>query len=500
MSPPAKAITSDDLIRLENTTLRVGGRWILPNTSWTICRGQNWVVWGPNGSGKTSLTAALTGDVPVVAGRRWLNPDAIRKQDMARLSFETHRQLIARDEAHDEARGFAGIDDPGLTARALLKATEPWPDTLAAVQDRLALTAILNQPIRSLSTGEMRRLLIARALLQRPRLLILDEPFEGLDASMRQHLADIVTTLVREGLQIILVAHRQEEILPVMTHFLELDGEGIRDRGQLAGTSLGGHVGAMARQAATSHSHKNTNRSKPIQPNGDLPIIRMENASVVYGDRRVLDRVNWCLNHGENWLVSGPNGAGKSTLLRLISADDLQAYANDIFLFGRKRGTGESIWEIKQRIGLVSSEFQVRYRKSLSGYEVVLSGFFDSVGLYRHAGKEQRKQAREWVRRLQIESLAEKPFDRMSSGQQRMVLITRAVVKEPELLILDEPCQGLDARNRERVLAMVEHIGAETPTNLIFTTHHADEHPTCMTHELRLSRDGAWDCRSLIPD
>jgi len=500
MRSPTELTTSDELIRLENTTLRVGGRWILPNTSWTICHGQNWVVLGPNGSGKTSLTAALTGDVPVVAGRRWLNTDRIQEQDMARLAFETHQQLIARDEARDESRGFAGIDDPGTTVRAFLNASGSRPDALAVVQDRLALAPLLNQSIRSLSTGEMRRFLIARALLQRPRLLILDEPFDGLDTSMRQHLAEMITALVRDGLQIILVCHRKEEILPVMTHYLELGADRILTKGQISGRLFHGDREAMSNQADIANSQSNSDRFRSIQPNGHTPIIRMVNASVVHGDRRVLDKVSWCLYHGENWLVSGPNGAGKSTLLGLISADNLQAYANDIFLFGRKRGTGESIWEIKQRIGLVSSEFQVRYRKSLSGYEVVLSGFFDSVGLFRLAGEKQRKQARDWVMRLQIESLADMPFDRMSSGQRRMVLITRAVVKEPELLILDEPCQGLDARNRERVLAMVEHIGAETPTNLIFTTHHADERPACMTHELRLSRDGGWDCHSLIPD
>ena len=501
MGPPTVSIPSNDLIRLENITLRVGGRWILPNTSWTICRGQNWVVLGPNGSGKTSLTAALTGEVPVVAGRRWLNPDGLRDQDMARLSFETHRQLIARDEARDETRGFAGIDDPGLSAHALLKSTGSRPDTLATVAGRLALTSLLNQPIRSLSTGEMRRLLIARALLHDPHLLILDEPFDGLDASMRRHLAEMITALAREGLQIILVAHRQEEILPVMTHYLELGADRILDKGIFANTSFRGFREAERKQSDPTSSQKTSYLpGKSIQRNAVPPMIRMVNVSVAYRDRRVLDNVNWSVHHGENWLVSGPNGAGKSTLLRLVSADHLQGYANDIFLFGRKRGTGESIWEIKQRIGLVSNEFQVRYRKPLSGYEVVLSGFFDSVGLFRLAGKTQRKQARNWVTRLKIEQLAEMPFNRMSSGQQRMVLIARAVVKAPELLILDEPCQGLDALNRERVLAMVEHIGSETSTNLIFTTHHADERPTCMTHELRLSRDGAWECRGLIAD
>lgn len=228
-------------------------------------------------------------------------------------------------------------------------------------------------------------------------------------------------------------------------------------------------------------------------------MIRMAKVSVAYNERQVLKELDWCVNRGENWLVSGSNGAGKSTLLRLISADHLQAYANDIFLFGRKRGTGESIWEVKQRIGLVSSEFQVRYRRPLKGFDVILSGFFDSVGLFRLADRTQRRRARDWIARLQLEEFADAPFDRISSGQQRMVLIARAVVKDPELLILDEPCQGLDTANRARVLTMVDHIGTETQTNLIFTTHHADERPICMTHELRLSRDGGWACRRLLP-
>jgi molybdate transport system ATP-binding protein len=482
---------------MEGITLRVGGRWILPGTSWTIQRGQNWVVLGANGSGKTSLTAALTGEVPVVAGRRWLNPDGIQEEDMARLAFDTHQRLIARDEALDEARAFAGSEEYGLSVRALLEASAREVEGLPEIASRLALTPLLDQPLRSLSTGEMRRFLLARALLRKPRLLILDEPFDGLDPAMRGHFAQIVTDLIQNGLQTVLVTHRPEEILPVMTHYLMLSEEGIGEQGELplkppfrSGKET--ERQPAERQPATTGSSLAPAKVLAGDSKGDHPLIRMVDVSVAYSERRVLAKLNWCVRQGENWLVSGPNGAGKSTLLRLISADHLQAYANDIFLFGRKRGTGESIWEIKQRIGLVSGEFQVRYRRPISGFQVVLSGFFDSVGLFRHANQAQRQQARDWIALLQLEPLAEAAFNRMSSGQQRMVLIARAVVKNPELLILDEPCQGLDAANRARVLAMVAHIGTHTPTNLIFTTHHADERPFCMTHELQLSSDGSW--------
>jgi len=488
---------ADALIRLENITLRVGGRWILPGTSWTIRPGQNWVVLGANGSGKTSLTAALTGEVPVVTGRRWLNPDMIREKDMARLAFDTHQRLIARDEAQDESREFAGLEEAGLSLRALLKTTGRAIAPLPEVAHRLALTPLLDQPLRSLSTGEMRRFLLARALLRKPRLLILDEPFDGLDPVMRRHFADMITGLVRKGLQTVLVTHRQEEILPVMTHYLRLGEDGVFDQGPLPITLSSPSVAGQERQTAAQWPSKASATPIPGTARGEPPLIRMVDVSVAYNARRVLEKLNWCVRGGENWLVSGPNGAGKSTLLRLISADHLQAYANDIFLFGRKRGSGESIWEIKQRIGLVSGEFQVRYRKPISGFQVILSGFFDSVGLFRQASPAQREQARDWVARLKLETLAEGRFDRMSSGQQRMVLIARAVVKDPALLILDEPCQGLDAANRTRVLDMVAHIGAATPTNLIYTTHQADERPPCMTHELQLAGDGSWACRSL---
>ena len=158
-------------------------------------------------------------------------------------------------------------------------------------------------------------------------------------------------------------------------------------------------------------------------------------------------------------LILGPNGSGKTTLLNLITADNPQAYANRIYLFGRRRGSGESIWDIKQRIGIVSSEFQIRYRKPITAFEVVLSGFFDSVGLYRHASAGQKQMAEQWMAVLGIAHKSDKIFNQLSYGEQRMVLLARAMVKMPLMLILDEPCQGLDRTNRHRILEAIDIIG-----------------------------------------
>jgi molybdate transport system ATP-binding protein len=213
-------------------------------------------------------------------------------------------------------------------------------------------------------------------------------------------------------------------------------------------------------------------------------LIDMKNITVHYSGTVVLEHLNWSMKAGQNWVILGPNGSGKTTLLNLISGDNLQAYANNIRLFGKLRGSGESIWEIKERIGMISSEFQIRYRKNMSALDVVLSGYFDSVGLYRSASARQRQAAEQWLMDLGIDGMSDRIFNRLSYGEQRMVLIARAMVKIPQILILDEPYQGLDRTNRQRILAAIDVIGQHPRTNLIYVTHYPDELPACSTHML----------------
>ena len=174
-----------------------------------------------------------------------------------------------------------------------------------------------------------------------------------------------------------------------------------------------------------------------------------------------------------------------STILSLISGDNLQAYSNEIYLFGVSRGSGESIWDIKKRVGLVSSEFQLLYRESIQVIKVVLSGFFDTIGYYNQSSKKQRIEASKCLELLGINDLAKHNFTRLSFGQQRLILIARAMVKSPSLLILDEPCQGLDFYNRNLILEKIDKIAKTSNTQILYVTHSPTDKLQCIDHELR---------------
>ena len=211
----------------------------------------------------------------------------------------------------------------------------------------------------------------------------------------------------------------------------------------------------------------------------------MVNVNISYGSKKVLNKFNWTVRNGENWKIVGPNGAGKSTILSLISGDNLQTYSNEVYLFGIRRGSGESIWDIKKNIGLVSSEFQLNYREPIQAIKVVLSGFFDTIGHYNPSSKKQRIEASKCLELLGINDLAKNIFNRLSFGQQRLILIARALVKSPSLLILDEPCQGLDFSNRNHILEIIDKIAITSNTQILYVTHVPTDKLKCMHHELR---------------
>ncbi len=472
------------LVAAEGITVRVRERHILAGTSWLLREGEQWAVLGPNGSGKSSLVRALAGLTPTSAGTVDVALPGGRDA-IGYVSFELQERLVRREDDRCSF-GAAGVDG-GLTARELLFEGAPRADA-ARMAAFFAVEAILERPVRVLSTGEMRRLLVARALALLPRLLILDEPFDGLDVASRAALRQRLGSLARDGVQMVLVTHRAEEILDEITHAVllregrvealgrreeVLTEEALRRLYARPGESAAAELAACGRKAGSSE-----------------PLVEMRGVTVRYGSTVVLSGLDWVMRRGENWGILGPNGAGKTTLLALIYGDNLQAYSNDVRLFGRRRGTGESLWEIRRRIGIVSAALQIGYRRPLSVREVIESGFFDSIGLYRRPTDAQSAAADGWMRRLGLLQLADRPFDRLSYGERRMSLIARAMVKSPEILILDEPCEGLDPANRRAVLALVDRIGFESDASILYVSHIEDELPRCLTHALRLGACG----------
>jgi molybdate transport system ATP-binding protein len=213
----------------------------------------------------------------------------------------------------------------------------------------------------------------------------------------------------------------------------------------------------------------------------------MKNVSIHYGDKTIFKNLNWEILRGEKWLLKGRNGAGKSSLLNLISGDHPQAYSNEIYLFGKRRGTGESIWEIKQKTGYVSAELHAYFDKQICCFEAIASGFFDTMGLFKKLTNEQHKIILQWLDFLHLSShVYNKPLLEFSTGVQRLIFLARALVKNPPLLILDEPCQGLDFQQRDSFISLIDEICSAADKTLIYVTHEEEDVPACIQKVLHL--------------
>jgi molybdate transport system ATP-binding protein len=294
-----------------------------------------------------------------------------------------------------------------------------------------------------------------------------------LDSAGRSEVATILGQLIQEGTRVLLIT-RAETIPDWVTHVLELDRLAARWQGRRSE-----FAGGWRAEAATFSP-----TPPPVVSSTAEPVIEMRGVDVRYGDRPILRDVSWTVRTGERWAVWGPNGSGKSTLLSLICADHPQAYRNDIRLFGRQRGTGESIWEIKHHIGLVSPELHLYFSEPLSAAHTATTGFFDVV-TYRPTTPEQDRRVLSLFEEFEIPSLAERPFATLSTGEQRLVLLIRALVKDPPLLVLDEPFQGLDTlRVRKARQWLDERLRPEQ--TLIFVSHHREEVPQTVNHLLKL--------------
>jgi molybdate transport system ATP-binding protein len=486
---------------MHQASLRLRDRVVLAGITWEVRLGEHWAVVGPNGAGKSTLVRALTGEVPVVRGGIFPPEPARLRQQAVCLSFEQTRRWMAQEDRRETYQAFSGRDDGGARVGDFIRrprgrAGAGGRDML----DRVRIDHLIHRRIRELSSGEMRRFQIALALGAAPRLLILDEPYDGLDRTARQELAVILDELMNADRAVVLVTHRRSEIPAKATHVIGVNMGRIVFQGRREALLDAGRMEALFAAPVSPLLELPAAVTSPARP-PDRPseiLVELRNVTVRHRGVPVFEPFSWTVESGQHWAVCGPNGSGKSTLLSLVVGDHPQAYANFVSVFGKLRGGGGSVRETRAGVGLVSAELQLRYRKEITAIEVVMSGFFDSIGLYRRASPDQQAAAGAWLDSLGLRALAGKTFNHLSQGEQRMVLLARAMVKPPRLLVLDEPCQGLDAGNRRRVLDAVERIVAAGSTTVLFVSHHAEEIPAGIRHHLVLIRAGRRPSRVML--
>ncbi len=404
-------------------------------------------------------------------------------RNVALLSFE-QQQSFYEKELHDDDTDFMDMLDPGTTVRELLGIGADVPEELRF----LGLDHVLDRGYRLLSSGESRKALLAQALLQKPDLLILDEPFDSLDLRSKAALSDYFQSVLRKGeTTLLFLLNTVEDLHPWHTHIAFM--EPVMERGTLL--AQGTRADILGNQELLALLRFDPSRLPawpeplPQEPAAE-PLVLLRQGHVNYGDTVIFQDLDLEIRHGDHTLITGPNGSGKSTLLGLICGDHPQCYGNDLSIFGRKRGSGETIWELKRRLGIVSPALHRDHRVPGSALEIVLSGFFDSIGLYERANEEQIRHARRWLALVGLADSSNTAFKLLSYGEQRLVLIARALVKQPALLILDEPTQGLDDINRHRALYFLNHLSSQPHTTIVMASHRLDEHLPLFKHHIKL--------------
>lgn len=477
------------LLECRGTGLVYRAQPALHPLDWTIRPGEQWACVGPNGAGKTSLARILSGEASHHSGELNLAP-GVAASGIAYVCFEQAQALCARDRRMDDSEFRADASDPGTRVRDAILGGRPADARFDEWVERLRLGHVLERGLRFISTGEMRKTLLIRALLSEPGLLILDSPMDGLDAAAQDALREVIDHLLAAGQPTLLLCRQLEDVPAGITHLLVL-AEGRRlASGPREDLLADPDVRALMDPPQPSLSELPPQAERPYTvPPG--PLLELHNVQVSYGELQVLRDVHWTFQRGQHCCIAGPNGCGKTTLLSLITGDNHKAYGQDITLFGRRRGSGESIWDIKQKYGQLDTQLQLNFARNMKVVEVVVSGFFDSIGLYDDWGDVQKRRAEAWLAALGMAEYSRAPFDTLSFGLQRMVLLARAMVKSPLILLLDEPTLGLDGFHRRLLLRAIDHIASHSDTQIIFVSHSSGDTPACINQFLRFQPEEA---------
>lgn len=424
---------------------------------------------GPNGSGKTTFAKIIQ------KGRNFRTnritaPDGVYP-DISYLEFNDIHSISGFSVEYYQQRYEASMNDEVPFVSEIL--SEKFnSDEFNKWCDIFQLRDIGNKRINYLSSGELRKLLIINTLLDNPEILILDNPYIGLDAPSRNILNEALFKLKMEGKSVFLILSDDKDIPNFVDHLLYFNKQ------EVSYQQFNDHT--LSNKSFPFESHKKTSYSEII--------CELKDCEIRYGNRVIINNLNWKICKGERWCLSGPNGSGKSTLLSLINADNPKGYSSDLTLFGKRRGTGESIWDIKKRIGYVSPEAQLHFHGSGSVINLVANGLNDTVGFYVQPKETQIQEAEKWLSHFNISHLSERMFHTLSSGERQLILIARAFIKQPQLLILDEPMHALDPQNRKRVMKTIENFLDNFPSSaFIMVSHVPEDLPSSINYHLSLS-------------
>ena len=480
------------LIDIRNVDVTLRGQRVLTDVSWQLKEGEHWAVMGANGAGKSTFLKLIRGDLwpdqgsrsrrtYYLTGTMQESPVGV-KEGIAFISPEAQDAYVRNqwDLSGKEIINTGFFDSVWLHQ-------EPDAEQKAYAEriiHLMKLEELGDKGILAMSEGEARKVLIARALVSRPRVLLLDEFSGGLDIPSRGKMLRLVERIAQSGTQVVCTTHRASELIPSISHILFLKEGKILCQGKreevLTPENLPLAVGNVFFRVRGIRRKDVSVPVKTPRRNGSH-LVKIRKADVYIEGKRILEGINWQIARDENWAVLGRNGAGKSTLLKLIRGDLHPAFGGEVRRFGGVKNA--DIRDMKKRIGYVSSELQANYDYPLTGEEVVLSGFFSSIGLYGEVTGDQKQIARRWMRFFRMEAYANKDVRSMSYGEFRKILMIRAMVNDPDILILDEPCSGLDIAARQEVLAILEKL-SKTGTGIILVTHHLEDLIPSVSHVL----------------
>lgn len=487
------------LIELKNIFVAYRSEWLLHNINFYLHQNENIIITGPSGSGKTILGKIIAGQLLPTKGNLIVNEKAtpvvfVNQQQDFRTAFSQRSYYQNRYEYNNDQ------DTPTVSAY-LSGYHTTHIEQIKTLLKKFSLEYIFERTLTQLSNGEGKRLQLITALAKNPAVLILDNPFTGIDKQNRNLLCDIFDTLNEHGTTYILLT-KADDIPVSVSKIIELNN------GVITSVTQSKDYKPAFKENNRIETRINKLLDKIPAPEQAFNIaVKLNNVTIQYEDKIVLNKISWQVNHGERWLLKGANGSGKSMLLSLLNGDNPKAFGKGIILFDKPKGSGETIWELKNKIGYVSPEMHIHflrkpehvadlvakpislddaYQPSITCSEVIASGFNEETGFVSSITKSQQTIVQEWIQFLQIEKYADKLFYQMPVSMQRLSLLARALVRNPPLLILDEPCQGLDEEQTYLFKKTVEHFCNRFGNTLIYVSHYDIDVPDGMTNTIEL--------------